>query len=179
MKHGFTAMMNYDDRFDFPKFELPNVWLTFIKGGGGTFKGTDGKMKLEPGHSLAKRFPDKVASKAEMEERKKKLDNLAGKDNTKDDTQRKVAKMLTSQDIRSAYYSIPEGKDGFNVRIADLKEKLGGNSEDVDSLLKSMMREGKISLRRLEDPRGIKPRDEAAAIDMGGGDKRYFVRMRR
>jgi len=73
-------MMNYDDRFDFPKFELPNVWLTFTKGGGGTFKNADGKMRLAPGHSLAKKFPDKVATKAEMEERaaKAKGEKVAG-----------------------------------------------------------------------------------------------------
>jgi hypothetical protein len=73
-------MERQDDRFDFRKFELPNVWLTFTKGGGGTFKSADGKMKLPPGHSLASKFPEKVATKAEMEERaaKAKGEKVAG-----------------------------------------------------------------------------------------------------
>jgi hypothetical protein len=77
--HGFTAMMNYDDRFDFPKFELPNVWLSLTNGATGAFR-SGGKMKLPPGHSLAGKFPEKVATKAEMEERsaKAKGEKVAG-----------------------------------------------------------------------------------------------------
>jgi hypothetical protein len=79
-------MFPRDERFEFVKLEFPNVWLSFTKGGGGTFKGGDGKMKLAPGHSLASKFPEKVASKEEMTEREAKLAaKLAGKgeDNAK------------------------------------------------------------------------------------------------
>jgi hypothetical protein len=65
--------MVYDDRFDFLKIQLPSVWLSFYKGSGGSFKGRDGKMKLPPTSSLAQKFPDKVASAAEMKEREAKL----------------------------------------------------------------------------------------------------------
>jgi hypothetical protein len=85
MKHGFTAMMNYDDRFDFPKFELPNVWLSLTNGATGAFR-SGGKMKLPPGHSLAGKFPEKVASAAEMDEREAKLKGKEGAGGGDDDT---------------------------------------------------------------------------------------------
>ncbi len=62
----------HDERFEFVKLEVPSTWLSFTKGTGGTFK-SNGKMKLAPGHSLAKKFPEKVATKEEMKERKAKM----------------------------------------------------------------------------------------------------------
>jgi hypothetical protein len=47
MRHGFTAMMNYDDRFDFPKFELPS-W-SCLESGKGAKRGANGKFYLPPG----------------------------------------------------------------------------------------------------------------------------------
>ncbi|MFZ9740084.1 MAG: hypothetical protein ACO3EZ_19030, partial [Prochlorotrichaceae cyanobacterium] len=44
-----TAMMNYDDRFDFPKFELPS-W-SCLEGGKGAKRGADGKFYLPAGSS--------------------------------------------------------------------------------------------------------------------------------
>ncbi len=38
-----------------------------------------------------------------------------------------------------------------------------------------MQQLGEVSLRPMEDPQEIGPEDEQAAIDLGSGDKRYFV----
>lgn len=61
-----------DNRFEFEKVERPLTWLNFYKGVGGGFR-SNGKMKLPPGHALANKFPDKVASKEEMANRAAKM----------------------------------------------------------------------------------------------------------
>ena len=47
MKHGFTAMMNYDDRFDIVKVLYPS-W-SCLEGGKGARRGDNGKFYLPPG----------------------------------------------------------------------------------------------------------------------------------
>jgi len=103
-----TTMDIYDDRFDIVKFETPETWLSFTKGGGGTFKGGDGKMKLAPGHSLASKFPEKVASKEEMAEREARLKakgepgKLAKVEVVEDDEPAKVVKAEVVMDDEPA-----------------------------------------------------------------------------
>jgi ElaB/YqjD/DUF883 family membrane-anchored ribosome-binding protein len=122
-------MMNYDDRFDFPKFELPNVWLTFTKGGGGTFKSADGKMKLPPGHSLASKFPEKVATKEEMAEREAKLKakeepgKLAKVEVVEDDEPAKVVKAEVVLDDQGMM-NLSESLDYTGKKLKELKDRM-------------------------------------------------------
>jgi hypothetical protein len=90
-------MFPHDERFEFVKLEFPNAWLNFTKGTGGTFK-SNGKMKLEPGHSLAKKFPEKVATKEEMAEReaKMKAKEMGGKPKVQ------ISTNLTDAEIQAA-----------------------------------------------------------------------------
>jgi hypothetical protein len=60
--------MLHDNRFEFEKIERPLTWINFYNGSGGGFR-SGGKIKLPPGHALASKFHDKVASKQEMEGR--------------------------------------------------------------------------------------------------------------
>jgi len=81
--------------------------------------------------------------------------------------------------IRQAYFSIPDGKAGFRVRLHQLRQHLPELSEQqINQTLFAMQSRGEISLRRAEDLQELDASDEAAAIDMGDGDKRYFVRMK-
>ncbi len=81
--------------------------------------------------------------------------------------------------IRQAYYSIPDGEAGFRVRLYELrKQLLGFSKQQINQALLAMQSRGEISLRRAEDLQELNTDDEAAAIDMGDGDKRYFVRMK-
>lgn len=84
------------------------------------------------------------------------------------------------QKIRQAYFSIPDGQEGFRVRLHDLRSKLSEFSvKEVNHVLLTMQSKGEISLRKAEDLQELNTDDEAAAIDMGGGDKRYFVRIKK
>jgi len=82
--------------------------------------------------------------------------------------------------VRQAYFSIPDGEAGFRVRLHQLRQHLLGLSEQqTNQALLSMQEQGEISLLSAEDLQEINAGDEAAAIDIGGGDKRYFVYMKR
>lgn len=71
--------MEIDNRFEFLKFESPSTWLNLTNGAGGAFR-SGGKMKLPPGHALANKFPDKVATKEEMAARDAKMGGAGGGD---------------------------------------------------------------------------------------------------
>ena len=124
-----TTMDIYDDRFDIVKFETPETWLSFIKGGGGTFKGTDGKMKLPPGHSLASKFPEKVATKEEMAEREAKLKakeepgKLAKVEVVEDDEPAKVVKAEVVMDDQGMM-NLSESLDYTGKQLKALKDRM-------------------------------------------------------
>lgn len=82
--------------------------------------------------------------------------------------------------VRQAYFSIPDGEAGFRVRLHQLRKHLTRFSEQqANQALLSMQKQGEISLLAAEDLQEINADDESAAIDMGSGDKRYFVYMKR
>jgi hypothetical protein len=82
--------------------------------------------------------------------------------------------------VRQAYFSIPDGEAGFRVRLSHLREHLPGLSkQQINQALLSMQDQGEISLLATEDLHEITAEDESSAIDMGGGDKRYFAFMKR
>jgi hypothetical protein len=85
-----------------------------------------------------------------------------------------------TEKVRQAYFSIPDGKEGFRVRLHELREHLPGLSkQQTNQLFLSMQEQGDISLLAAEDLQELNADDESAAIDMGGGDKRYFAYMKR
>ncbi|MGB3137384.1 MAG: hypothetical protein WBG38_14260 [Nodosilinea sp.] len=98
--------------------------------------------------------------------------NVANNDNPSlDDVTKKV---------RQVYLSIPDGKAGFRVRLHQLREHLPGLSDQqTNQALLSMQEQGEISLLAAEDLQELNADDEFAAIDIGGGDKRYFAYMKR
>jgi hypothetical protein len=82
--------------------------------------------------------------------------------------------------ICQAYFSVPDGEAGFPVRLHELRQHLSSiSSQQTNDVLLAMQQRGEISLRRAEDLQELNADDEAAAIDMGDGDKRYFIRMKR
>lgn len=85
-----------------------------------------------------------------------------------------------SEKVRQAYFSIPDGNDGFRVRLHELREHLPGLSkQQTNEAFLAMQEQGEISLLAAEDLQELDADDESAAIDMGGGDKRYFAYMKR
>lgn len=84
------------------------------------------------------------------------------------------------QKIRQAYVSIPDGESGFRVRLYELREHLPGiPKQQMNEALLLMQERGDISLLAAEDLQEIKADDVSAAIDIGGGDKRYFAYLKR
>lgn len=82
--------------------------------------------------------------------------------------------------IRQTYVSIPDGEAGYRVRLYQLREHLPEISKQrINQALLSMQARGEMSLLAAEYLKEINTDDEAAAIDMGGGDKRYFAYMKR
>ncbi|MGD1862009.1 MAG: hypothetical protein ACFB0E_18830 [Leptolyngbyaceae cyanobacterium] len=80
--------------------------------------------------------------------------------------------------IRQAYFNLPDGEAGFRVRLHQLREQLSGFSKSqMDQVLLDMQAKGAVALLIAEDPQELTAADEAAAIDMGGGDKRYFAHI--
>lgn len=78
--------------------------------------------------------------------------------------------------IRKAYVSITQNSADFRARLAKIHQHLEGISpQTINETLRSMQQSGEVSLRAMEDPQEIGPEDEQAAIDLGDGDKRYFV----
>lgn len=79
-------------------------------------------------------------------------------------------------EIRHAYSNILQNSSDFRVRLSQLHQQLDNfPPQIINSTLRSMQQTGQVSLRPMEDPKEIGPEDEQAAIDLGGGDKRYFI----
>ncbi|MEO0540487.1 MAG: hypothetical protein AAFZ80_06440 [Cyanobacteria bacterium P01_A01_bin.105] len=82
---------------------------------------------------------------------------------------------LTTQ-IRQACEAIMQNSDDFRIRLSQLRQHLAPvPTLDLTGTLIQMQQSGQLSLRPMEDPQEITEADEAAAIDMGGKDKRYFI----
>ena len=80
--------------------------------------------------------------------------------------------------IRQACETLASSGD-FRVRLSQLRAELEVVPRgDLDQALLSMQQTEKLILRPVEDPQEISPADEAAALDMGDGDKRYFVLLK-
>jgi len=81
--------------------------------------------------------------------------------------------------IRQVCETIASNSTDFRVRLAQLRAQLSKIPRNtLDNALIAMQQAEKILLRPVEDPQEISEADEAAAIDMGGGDKRYFVLLK-
>lgn len=81
--------------------------------------------------------------------------------------------------IREAYSQIPESQSGFRVRLSKLRQNLGNLPPDlIDETLRQMQRRGELSLMGAEDLQEVTRDDEKAAIDLGSGDKRYFIYLK-
>lgn len=105
-------------------------------------------------------------------------------ESTFEDADSNQANNLSTDDliekVRQTYFSIPDGAAGFRVRLHELREHLPELSkQQINQLLLDLQSRGEVSLRRAEDLQELNTDDEAAAIDMGDGDRRYFVRMKR
>ena len=81
--------------------------------------------------------------------------------------------------IRQACETISSSGSDFRVRLSQLRQQLANiSTDDLNQALMDMQQAGALSLRPVEDPQEISEADEAAAIDVGGGDKRYFVLLK-
>lgn len=87
-----------------------------------------------------------------------------------------ISNSSLEEKIRDAYASITQNSADFRARLSKIHQYLEGISpQTVNDTLRSMQQAGGVSLSPMEDPQEIEPEDEQAAIDLGGGDKRYFV----
>ncbi|MEA5462543.1 hypothetical protein [Leptothoe sp. PORK10 BA2] len=78
--------------------------------------------------------------------------------------------------IRNAHASITESSFDSRARLSKIHQYLEDISpQKINDTLRSMQQAGEVSLSPMEDPQEIGPEDEQAAIDLGGGDKRYFI----
>ncbi|MDV3350256.1 hypothetical protein QGP82_16240 [Leptothoe sp. LEGE 181152] len=78
--------------------------------------------------------------------------------------------------IREAYASITQNSADYRARLSKIHQHLEDISpQAINDTLRSMQQAGGVSLSPMEDPQEIGPEDEQAAIDLGDGDKRYFV----
>lgn len=78
--------------------------------------------------------------------------------------------------IRKTYASLTQTSSEFRVRIVQIHQAINDiPPQTVNNTLRAMQQAGMLSLRPMEDPEEIGLEDEKAAIDLGGGDKRYFV----
>ncbi|MEM1256060.1 MAG: hypothetical protein AAGI69_26780 [Cyanobacteria bacterium P01_H01_bin.21] len=83
---------------------------------------------------------------------------------------------LLEERIRKAYASLTQTSSDFRVRIAHIHQAINDiPHQTVNDTLRAMQQAGTLSLRPMEDPEEIALEDEKAAIDLGGGDKRYFI----
>ncbi|MEL6327645.1 MAG: hypothetical protein AAFQ61_12180, partial [Cyanobacteria bacterium J06626_23] len=81
--------------------------------------------------------------------------------------------------VRQACAEITENSTDFRVRLSQLRQQLSSVSDtDLNATLIALQQQGQLSLRPMEDPQEISDADEQAAIDMGGGDKRYFALLK-
>lgn len=79
-------------------------------------------------------------------------------------------------EVQQAYAALAQTSPGFGVRLSKLRDRLNNMTpEHLNQVLLTLQKSGRLTLMPMEDPQEIGAEDEAAAIDMGGGDKRYFV----
>ncbi len=77
--------------------------------------------------------------------------------------------------IRAAYAIASNNQRNVSVRLADLRKHLSGIQRDeVDTTLKQMQLDGKLTLMRQDDPQSITSADEAAAVNIHG-HKQHIV----
>jgi hypothetical protein len=71
--------------------------------------------------------------------------------------------------IRAACLAVPGGGTDRQVRLADIRARLGDMARaDQDCGLLDLVRSGAAGLLRLDDPDEVTPADAAAALDVGG-----------
>ena len=88
----------------------------------------------------------------------------------------KTSNTSLEEKIREAYASVTQNSADYRARLAKIHQYLEDISpQSINDTLRSMQQAGEVSLRSMEDPQEIGPEDEQAAIDLGDGDKRYFV----
>ncbi|EKU98810.1 hypothetical protein Lepto7375DRAFT_8135 [Leptolyngbya sp. PCC 7375] len=91
-------------------------------------------------------------------------------------TEGQTSNASLKEKIREAYASITQNSPDFRAKLSQIHQYLGNFSpETINNTLCSMQQTGEVSLSPMEDPQEIGPEDEQAAIDLGGGDKRYFA----
>lgn len=79
-------------------------------------------------------------------------------------------------EIRKAYAQASQNSAGLGIRLKQLRQHFEHvKPQDLDDALRSMQRSGEIYLMSMEDPQDIGPEDEQAAVDLGDGEKRYFI----
>lgn len=86
----------------------------------------------------------------------------------------------TKADIRSAVAELQREPGGW-VGLADLREKLGGGAsrKEVDAALHGMLDEPGVRIIPVANSKGLKPRDRAAAVSIGGEDNHVIAIDRR
>lgn len=70
--------------------------------------------------------------------------------------------------IRSEYLARTGGRYAQRVRLADLRERVRASRDAVDRALTEIVASGSGHLLSLDDPLDRFPRDEAAAVSVGG-----------
>ncbi|MBE9078461.1 hypothetical protein IQ241_14340 [Romeria aff. gracilis LEGE 07310] len=79
-------------------------------------------------------------------------------------------------EIRKAYAQASQNSAGLGIRLKQLRQHFKPvEPQSLDDALRSMQRSGEIYLMPMEYPQDIGPEDEQAAIDLGDGEKRYFI----
>ncbi|MEZ4870256.1 MAG: hypothetical protein R3C14_53495 [Caldilineaceae bacterium] len=90
-------------------------------------------------------------------------------------TEQPVATTAPASQIRQAYRHLTEGQMGVRVRLAGLHQQLPQMEKTVlDATLRQLQLDGEVVLMPLDDPKGIRPEDEQAAINLGG-ELRHIV----
>jgi len=124
-------MMNYDDRFDFPKFELPS-W-SCLEGGKGARRGANGKFYLPPGSKATARMgvmgDDKDPNKPALEPLGAKAKQKAVKPEEGTQAPEKTPLAQFVNKYADAFGMSP-GRAAAEIR--DLKKMLGGRLPDMD-----------------------------------------------
>jgi hypothetical protein len=78
--------------------------------------------------------------------------------------------------IREACRAITGGAEGVRIRLADVRTRMTNvETEQLDTMLLQMEREGSISLYRLDNPEEITEADKAAALVTIGGTENHII----
>ncbi|NLY00347.1 MAG: MarR family transcriptional regulator [Rhodopirellula sp.] len=91
-----------------------------------------------------------------------------------------VASPDTPQRVREGYSQASGGRWNVRVRLVDLRAVLADVPRDrLDAALLALERDGGLVLYPLDDPREIRPEDEAAAVVNTLGIRRHIVCIER